>query len=69
LTKLITLNIWGGHIHQPLLDFFEEHHYTKTEKFADYVLTSPNIQVIDFQVLPDAVSDHSPLQVEFNIQS
>lgn len=39
--------------------------YTKPGKFADYILVSPNIQVRNFQVLPDEVSDHSPLALEF----
>ena len=41
-------------------------HYTKPEKFADYVFTSPEIKVGHFQVLSDEVSDHAPLLVEFN---
>lgn len=40
--------------------------YTKPEKFADYILTSPDIQVNSFSVLPDEVSDHSALFLEFN---
>lgn len=39
--------------------------YTKPEKFADYVLVSPGVEVIDFKVLPDEVSDHSALYLEF----
>lgn len=39
--------------------------YTKPLKFADYILVSPNIKVIDFKVLQDEVSDHLPLYVEF----
>ena len=39
--------------------------YTKPEKFADYALVSDEIAVKDFKVLPDEVSDHSPLYVEF----
>lgn len=39
--------------------------YTKKEKFADYVFTSSDIQVKNFQVLPDEVSDHAPLLLEF----
>jgi endonuclease/exonuclease/phosphatase family metal-dependent hydrolase len=38
--------------------------YTKPDKYADYVLVSPNIEVIDFKVLPDEVSDHAPLYLE-----
>jgi len=39
--------------------------YTKAEKFADYALVSDEISVKDFKVLPDEVSDHSPLYLEF----
>jgi endonuclease/exonuclease/phosphatase family metal-dependent hydrolase len=41
-------------------------YYKKPEKFADYVLVSPDIEVKDFKVLPDEVSDHSALFLEFN---
>jgi endonuclease/exonuclease/phosphatase family metal-dependent hydrolase len=39
--------------------------YEKDGKFADYVLVSGGIEVLDFSVLPDVVSDHSPLYLEF----
>ncbi|MCK9361496.1 endonuclease/exonuclease/phosphatase family protein [Patescibacteria group bacterium] len=38
--------------------------YKKPEKFADYAFVSNGIIVKDFRVLPDEVSDHSPLYVE-----
>lgn len=38
--------------------------YEKPGKFADYVFTSPDIEVKDFKVLPDEVSDHSALLLE-----
>lgn len=38
-------------------------YYEKPEKFADYIFTSKNIDVKDFKVLPDEVSDHAPLLV------
>ncbi len=41
------------------------HHYTKPEKFADYIFVTKGIGVKDFKVLPDVVSDHSPVLVEF----
>jgi len=41
--------------------------YTKPEKFCDYVLVSPGIHVKDFRVLPDEVSDHAPLFLEFSL--
>ena len=33
--------------------------------FADYVIVSPDVEVKDFKVLPDAVSDHAALYLEF----
>jgi endonuclease/exonuclease/phosphatase family metal-dependent hydrolase len=39
--------------------------YTKTERFADYILTSPEIVVNQFAVLKDEVSDHAPLFIDF----
>lgn len=39
-------------------------YYTKPEKFADYILVSPDVEVVDFQVLQNEVSDHLPLVVE-----
>ena len=41
------------------------HLYDKENKFADYVLVSGGIEALDFSVLPDVVSDHSPLYLEF----
>lgn len=38
--------------------------YTKPEKFADYIFISNGIDLADFKVLPDEVSDHAPLLVE-----
>ena len=42
-------------------------HYENPDEpnFADYILASSDIKVIDFKVLPDAVSDHSPLFLDF----
>src|SRR6185503_9723048 len=40
--------------------------YEKDGKFADYVFVSGGIEALDFSVLPDVVSDHSPLSLEFN---
>lgn len=39
--------------------------YTKPDKFADYALVSGEIKIKDFKVLPDEVSDHRPLYLEF----
>lgn len=38
--------------------------YTKPQKFADYVFISKDINLKDFKVLPDEVSDHAPLLVD-----
>lgn len=40
-------------------------YYTKPVRFADYTLVSEGIKVNDFQVLPDEVSDHSPMFLDF----
>jgi exonuclease III len=39
--------------------------YPKENRFADYALVSEGVEVKDFDVLPDEVSDHSPLYLEF----
>jgi len=41
--------------------------YKKEWRFADYVFVSPGIKVKDFKVLPDIVSDHSPLYLDFDL--
>lgn len=41
--------------------------YTKPEKFADYVFISGDIKPTTFKVLPDEVSDHSPIVGHFVI--
>ena len=40
--------------------------YPKAERFADYVLTSAGVKIKDFRVLPDEISDHAPLFLEFS---
>jgi endonuclease/exonuclease/phosphatase family metal-dependent hydrolase len=39
--------------------------YKKELRYADYAFVSDGIEVKDFQVLPDEVSDHNPLFIEF----
>lgn len=39
--------------------------YDKEEKYADYVFTHKDIEVKDFKVLPEVVSDHAPLELDF----
>jgi len=39
--------------------------YLKDEKHADYIFVSVDIEVALFRVLPDVVSDHAPLLLEF----
>lgn len=41
-------------------------YYTKPEKFADYIFVNKSVTVKNFKVLPDEVSDHSPLCVEIH---
>lgn len=41
--------------------------YTKPGKFADYVFVSSGLNVLNFEVLPDVVSDHSPLLLEVTL--
>ena len=38
-----------------------------TDPFADYIFVSDDVKLIDFKVLPDEVSDHLPLYLEFEI--
>jgi endonuclease/exonuclease/phosphatase family metal-dependent hydrolase len=38
--------------------------YNKPEKHADYIFISPEMKVKHFSVMPDEVSDHSPLLLE-----
>ena len=60
-------------VEQGMVNLIREHNvqstrtslYTKPEKFADYVFVTPDITVRDFKVLPDEVSDHAALYVEF----
>jgi exonuclease III len=40
-------------------------HYKKPVRFADYTLVSSGIKVNDFKVLPDEVSDHLAMYLEF----
>jgi endonuclease/exonuclease/phosphatase family metal-dependent hydrolase len=40
--------------------------YPRPESFADYVLVGEGIEVGDFRVLPDEVSDHAPLMLAFD---
>jgi len=40
-------------------------YYPKEEKFADYILVSLDIEVKDFMVMSDVISDHLPLYLEF----
>lgn len=40
------------------------HLYPHAVRFADYMLISPDIEVVKFDVLEDVVSDHLPLLIE-----
>lgn len=41
--------------------------YTKSERYADYIFVSPDVEVSDFKVLPDEVSDHSALFLKIKV--
>jgi len=40
--------------------------YSRDEKFADYILVSPNVKIQDFKIIDEHVSDHLPLYLEFD---
>lgn len=42
-------------------------YYTKEERYADYIFTTKDIVVKHFEVMPNEVSDHAPLLVDFEI--
>ncbi len=41
--------------------------YTGADRHADYIFVSPEVFVNSFKVLPDVVSDHSPLMIDFDL--
>lgn len=41
-------------------------HYTKPVRFADYTLVGKDIKVNDFKILPDEVSDHLAMYLDFD---
>lgn len=41
--------------------------YEKEERFADYIFTKNNVQVQEFRVLPEEVSDHAALFLECSL--
>ncbi|MFA9289170.1 MAG: endonuclease/exonuclease/phosphatase family protein [Weeksellaceae bacterium] len=41
-------------------------HYKREEKHADYILVSPEVNVIDFGLVEEVVSDHYPLMLKFD---
>lgn len=43
--------------------------YDKDVRFADYIFVSDGVKVNDFKVLPDVVSDHAPLYLDFELTS
>jgi len=43
------------------------HYYLKEARFADYAIVSPDIKINEFTVWSDAVSDHLPLYLDFEI--
>lgn len=67
--KLVTLNM----LSHDMVDLIKEYNitdtrtsfYEKTERYADYVFTSPDVEVEKFSVMGDQVSDHAPLLLDF----
>lgn len=45
---------------------YREYGKPGASNFADYVIVSPDVQVDRFEVLPDLVSDHAALRLEFH---
>ncbi|MDB5188912.1 MAG: Endonuclease [Candidatus Nomurabacteria bacterium] len=41
--------------------------YTGDDQHSDYVFVSPEVLVEDFKVMPDVVSDHAPLYLQFDV--
>jgi endonuclease/exonuclease/phosphatase family metal-dependent hydrolase len=41
---------------------------TSPVMYADYALTTPGVKVNEFKVLPDEVSDHLALLLDFEIE-
>ena len=39
--------------------------YEKEEKFADYIFVSAGVRVMEFKVLPEEISDHAALYLDF----
>lgn len=54
-----------NHVHESRVTSTRSSLYGKEEKFADYIFTSPEVVVKTFAVLPDEVSDHLPLFIEY----
>lgn len=61
-------------IKEGLTDLIEKYNISSTRssyfhyeaKFADYILTSPNIKINDFKVFPEEISDHLALYLDFD---
>lgn len=63
-------------LEENMRNLITDHHVTSTRSslyktsdigFADYILVSQGIKVSDFKVLPDEVSDHLALELNFDI--
>ena len=68
-TKSITLlgNHWRNLITEFKVTSTRTSLYDKQEPYADYIFVSPNIEVNQFCVLPDEVSDHAALYLDFGL--
>ena len=74
--KLTSLNTFGGKLSKKLYSFLKQSSrilqsatrssiYKKDNRFADYMMISNGIKVVDFKVMDNLVSDHLPLYLEF----
>ncbi len=46
---------------------YRHDHDKDVPKFADYILATQDVNIREFKVLPDVVSDHAPLYLEFSV--
>ena len=51
-------------IHEYNINSTRTSFYTKPEKYADYIFTSKDLLIKNFEVLPEEVSDHAALLLE-----
>ena len=69
--KTASIQLLGEHVNNLVIDHdvssTRTEHYTGDQKHADYIFVSNEVLVEKFAVLPDIVSDHAPLYLEFDV--